>query len=64
MSVPVFFRRASSLTIGEIVELTGAKPLRAADLSPAIDAVAPLDQGVPGTLVFLDKVSVFNDLSN
>jgi UDP-3-O-[3-hydroxymyristoyl] glucosamine N-acyltransferase len=63
MSDPVFFRRAGSLTIGEIVELTGAKPLRAADLSSTIDGVTPLDQGVPGALVFLDNPKYVDDLA-
>jgi len=62
MSDPVFFRRAGALTIGEIVELTGAKPLRDTDLSVSIDAVAPLDQGVPGTIVFLDNPKYADDV--
>jgi UDP-3-O-[3-hydroxymyristoyl] glucosamine N-acyltransferase len=62
MSDPVFFRRASSLTIGEIVELTGAKLLREADLSASISSVAPLDQGVSGTLVFLDNPKYADDV--
>lgn len=62
MSDPVFFRRAGSLTVSEIIELTGAKPLRDADLSAAIDAVAPLDQGVPGSLVFLDNPKYADDV--
>lgn len=63
MSDPVFFRRAGSLTVGEIVELTGAKTLREdADLSAVIEAVAPLDQGVPGTLVFLDNPKYADDV--
>lgn len=62
MSDPVFFRRAVALTIGEIVELTGAKLLREVDLSAQIEAVAPLDQGVPGTLVFLDNPKYADDV--
>jgi len=64
MSDPVFFRRAGSLNIGEIVELTGAKLLREADLSASIDCVAPLDQGVPGALVFLDNPKYADDLAS
>ncbi len=63
MSDPVFFRRAGSLTIGEIVELTGAKPLREADMSARIEALAPLDQGVPGALVFLDNPKYADDVA-
>ncbi len=62
MSDPVFFRRAGALTIGEIIELTGAKPLREVDLTAQIEAVAPLDQGVPGTLVFLDNPKYADDV--
>ena len=62
MSDPVFFRRAGALSIGEIVELTGARPLREADMSARIEAVAPLDQGVPGTIVFLDNPKYADDV--
>ena len=62
MSDPVFFRRAGALTIGEIIELTGAKPLREVDLTAQIEAVAPLDQGVPGTIVFLDNPKYVDDV--
>ncbi|MDO9442968.1 MAG: UDP-3-O-(3-hydroxymyristoyl)glucosamine N-acyltransferase [Beijerinckiaceae bacterium] len=61
MSEPVFFRRAASLTLSEIVELTGARA-SGGDLSATIDGVAPLDQGVPGTLVFLDNPKYADDL--
>lgn len=62
MSDPVFFRRADTVSVGEIIELTGAKPLREADLSVQIEAVVPLDQGVPGTLVFLDNPKYADDV--
>lgn len=62
MSEPVFFRRAGPLTLGEIVEITGAKPLREADLSLRIDNVVPLDQGAPGALVFLDNPKYADDV--
>jgi len=62
MSDPVFFRRAGALTIGEIIELTGAKPLREVDLTAQIEAVVPLDQGVPGTIVFLDNPKYADDV--
>ncbi len=62
MSDPVFFRRAVSVSVSEIIELTGAKPLRDGDLTARIDAVSPLDQGVPGTLVFLDNPKYADDV--
>mgnify|MGYP000564822544 CR=1 FL=1 len=62
MSDPVFFRRADTVSVGEIIELTGAKPLREDDLTLQIEAVAPLDQGVPGTIVFLDNPKYADDV--
>jgi UDP-3-O-[3-hydroxymyristoyl] glucosamine N-acyltransferase len=55
MSAPVFFRRETAPTLGEIVEWTGAKAADDADLSLTIQELAPLDQGRPGSLVFLDN---------
>jgi UDP-3-O-[3-hydroxymyristoyl] glucosamine N-acyltransferase len=62
MSDPVFFRHAASLTIADIVEITGARPLRDGDLSATIEGLAPLDAGVPGTLVFLDNPKYAEDI--
>lgn len=55
MSEPVFFRREMAPTLREIVEWTGAKAPEGADLSVSITELAPLDQGRPGALVFLDN---------
>jgi UDP-3-O-[3-hydroxymyristoyl] glucosamine N-acyltransferase len=55
MSEPVFFRRASMPALSEIVEWTGARPADGSDLTATISFVAPLDQGGPGALVFLDN---------
>ena len=51
----MFFRRALTPTLAEIVEWTGAKTLPGADLTATIKGVAPLDQGRKGDLVFLDN---------
>jgi UDP-3-O-[3-hydroxymyristoyl] glucosamine N-acyltransferase len=55
MSEPVFFRREASPTLRDIVEWTGAKASDDADLDQTIQELAPLDQGRPGALVFLDN---------
>jgi UDP-3-O-[3-hydroxymyristoyl] glucosamine N-acyltransferase len=55
MSDPIFFRRAVTPTLAEIVAWTGAAAPEGADLSATISGVAPLDQGAPGALVFLDN---------
>ncbi|MDB5509036.1 MAG: UDP-3-O-(3-hydroxymyristoyl) glucosamine N-acyltransferase [Hyphomicrobiales bacterium] len=62
MSDPVFFRRAASLSLSDIVEITGAKAA-SGDLSATVDGIAPLDAGVPGTLVFLDNPKYAGDLA-
>ena len=55
MSEPVFFRRDGTPTLADICEWTGAKPAEGVDLSVTITGLAPLDQGGPGDLVFLDN---------
>lgn len=55
MSEPVFFRREVSPTLGDIVAWTGAKAPEDADLSTVITDLRPLEQGAPGSLVFLDN---------
>ncbi len=55
MSDPVFFERACTPTLAEIIAWTGAKVTEGADLSLTISGVAPLDMGEPGTLVFLEN---------
>ena len=55
MSDPIFFRRALTPTLADIIAWTGANASDGADLSVRITHVAPLDQGAPGALVFLDN---------
>ena len=55
MSDPIFFRRAVTPSLADIVAWTGATAPEGVDLSQTIETVAPLDQGAPGTLVFLDN---------
>lgn len=55
MSDPVFFPRALTPSLADIVAWTGAKASEGADLTQTISHVAPLDQGGADTLVFLDN---------
>lgn len=64
MSDPVFFPRAAAPTLGEIVEWTGARAAEGSDLSAVITSVAPLDQGRPGALVFLDNPKYADQLAS
>ena len=49
-----FFERPSSLTLAEIVVLTGAKAGEAASMSQLISGVAPLDLAGPADLTFVE----------
>ena len=64
MSEPVFFRREIMPTLRDIVEWTGAKASEGADLSLTITELAPLDQGGPGALVFLDNPKYADQVAN
>jgi UDP-3-O-[3-hydroxymyristoyl] glucosamine N-acyltransferase len=55
MSTPVFFRRACTPTLGEVLAWTGATAPDGSDLTLEIIDVAPIDQAGPGTLTFLDN---------
>ncbi|MFN3890555.1 MAG: UDP-3-O-(3-hydroxymyristoyl)glucosamine N-acyltransferase [Beijerinckiaceae bacterium] len=63
MSEPVFFRRETAPTLRDVVEWTGAKAPEGADLSQTINELAPLDQGRPGALVFLDNPKYSDQVS-
>jgi UDP-3-O-[3-hydroxymyristoyl] glucosamine N-acyltransferase len=55
MGAPIFFKKLSGLTLGDIVALTGAEPCAGARLDLAITNIAPLDRAGPGDLTFLDS---------
>lgn len=55
MSDPVFFRREVTPTLADIVAWTGAAAPEGFDLTVAITDLCPLEQGAPGSLVFLDN---------
>jgi UDP-3-O-[3-hydroxymyristoyl] glucosamine N-acyltransferase len=58
MSDPVFFLRASSISLADIVACTGAAVVEGADLSAIVSGVAPLDEAGPGELTFLDSPEI------
>ncbi len=55
MSESSFFRRDVSPTLADIIDWTGAKATEGSDTRLQITSLAPLDQGMPGDLVFLDN---------
>jgi UDP-3-O-[3-hydroxymyristoyl] glucosamine N-acyltransferase len=63
MTEPIFFKRANSLTVGEIAALTGATPLTATKLNIRITNIAPLDRAGPGDLTFFDNVKYVDGLA-
>jgi UDP-3-O-[3-hydroxymyristoyl] glucosamine N-acyltransferase len=64
MAEPMFFTRSAGLTVAEIVELTGAAPLRVASSDLRITGVAPLDRAGPNDLVFFDKAKFAAELES
>jgi len=58
---PVFFPEAQTITIKQVAEWAGAEIVRG-DRELTISGVAPLDEGVPGTLVFIDNPKYLDQL--
>jgi len=54
MADPVFFVPAGSLTLDEVVSLTGARPAKGFDGARSISGIAPLDTAGPSDLTFID----------
>lgn len=63
MTEPVFFKTRSSLTVAEIVAITGAKPRPGTRLDHHIASVAALDRAGPNDLTFLDNAKYADDLA-
>ncbi len=63
MTEPVFFQRATGLTVGEIAAMTGAELRPGARLDQRITDVAPLDRAGPSDLAFLDAANYAHQLS-
>ena len=57
MSEPVFLRRASGLTLGEVADLCGAEPPDKPARARHIDNIAALDRAGPRDLCFFDNKS-------
>jgi UDP-3-O-[3-hydroxymyristoyl] glucosamine N-acyltransferase len=62
MSDPVFFRPAQSVSVADIMSLTGAKLFGRGDPAAVITRVMPLDFAVPGALSFFDNPRYFEAL--
>lgn len=64
MTDPTFFESAQkSLTVADIVALTGAQPGDAAATGGVITAIAPLDAARPGDLTFFENPKYLDDLA-
>ena len=63
MNEPIFFRRAITPSIGDIIAQSGAKVAEGADLGLTITGVGPLDTAGPGELSFLDNPKYAEQLS-
>jgi len=61
--MPDFFPTNRELTIGEIVTLTGAKPLTGVPLDRPIDNIAPIDTARPSDITFLDNAKYLGALN-
>ena len=63
MTEPVFFRRAQTPTLADIVAEIGVSAPEGADLSPVITGVGPLDTAGPGDVTFLDNPKYADQLA-
>lgn len=63
MKQPVFFQRAVTPSLADIVAWTGAVAVPGTDLALTIDRLAPLDDAGPGALVFLDNPKYAGNLA-
>src|SRR6266849_3783280 len=63
MSEPIFIKRSSGLTVGEIATLTGADPAPAARLDQKITNIASLDLAGSGDLTFFDSTKFAAELA-
>ncbi|MGN7438453.1 MAG: UDP-3-O-(3-hydroxymyristoyl)glucosamine N-acyltransferase [Alcanivorax sp.] len=63
MADPRFFTKANSLTIGEIIELTGCNVAENVDRAIEISDVSPLSAATQDHVSFLDNIKYKNDFS-
>ncbi len=59
---PAFFPEAQTITVKQVAEWAGAEIVRG-DSELTISGVAPLDEGAPGTLVFIDNPKYLDQLA-
>ncbi len=64
MTEPLFFKPIRSLTLREIVQLTGAELSSNTALDFSINNVAPLDRAAPHDLTFLDNAKYADQLAS
>jgi len=64
LTLPVFFKHAVGLTVGEIATLTGAKLRTGARLDDLITNVAPLNRAGASDLAFLDTAKYADVLTS
>ena len=63
MADPQFFSSQSSLTLGEIVTLTGAEARAGTDLGRRVRNIAPIDLAGPDDLSFVENVKFVGELA-
>ena len=63
MNEPVFFRRAGSPTLAEVLAETGARTIDGVDLTVQVTGVGPLDTAGPGQVTFLDNPKYVDQLA-
>jgi UDP-3-O-[3-hydroxymyristoyl] glucosamine N-acyltransferase len=63
VSEPQFFKEAPGLSVGEIADLTGAKPAHGARLDHRISNIAPLDRAGPTDIAFLESAKYADALT-
>jgi UDP-3-O-[3-hydroxymyristoyl] glucosamine N-acyltransferase len=63
MTEPFYFAPACTLTVGDVVRLTGAEPRPGTALDRPISNIAPLDRAGPRDLTFLDNAKYAEQLA-
>lgn len=64
MTEPLLFSPSRTLTLGEVVRLTGAELREGTSLDRPISGVAPLDRAGPNDLTFLDNAKYAGQLAS
>jgi UDP-3-O-[3-hydroxymyristoyl] glucosamine N-acyltransferase len=64
MTEPIFFKSTKSLTLAEVVALTGAQPSPGSPPDRLIASIAPLDRAGPRDLAFFENSKYLDDLAS